>query len=357
MKTLKEYLKIDEGLLNHFKDLRTRYRKLYETPQDCQPMIIVDTSPNLPCGEELFFDPAVGLRRELDVLRPHFEMRDDYVPCVRVNFGTAQVAAAYGCELYIPANSTPAASSHVLTRIEDAFDLKVPDINAGWYGKLHEWTEMWLDALPEGIEIQHPDIQSPFNSAHLIRGNDIFTDFYDNPKALDALLANVTDFMIKLTPVLKNKISSDTKYFYDWGCMWAGAARISNCTMHLIAPELYINHVMKHDKRFFEAGGGGRIHYCGENRKMAELFFSLEKVSGCDASPPYKDAPFEVCSAIPPNKVPFIPIGRRNSEVCKSILNGNLPEKRNIILRAYAPDTESGKALLNDLRSIFLKRQ
>lgn len=351
---MKEYFKSDDTLLCHIKNIRERYRKLFESPDDCQPMITIDTPVELPCWEERLASPAVMLQAELNTLRPHFEMRDDRVPSVRVQFGTAQPAAAYGCEIYVPPNNLPAAASHVLKRIEDAYDLQVPETNAGWYAKLHEWTEMWLEALPEGIELQHPDIQSAFNTAHLVRGNDIFMDFYDNPDALEALLTNVTDFMIKITRLLKNKISSDTEYFYDWGCMWKGTARISNCTMQLLPPEFYVDHVMKHDLRFFEAVGGGRVHYCGNSREMAKTFLSLENVHGYDVVPPYEKAPFEVCDDIPANKVPLISIGGRESAACQQILTGHIPKKRNIILAASAPDVESGKALLNDLRTAFL---
>ena len=185
MEAIKEYLKVDDAILRHIKAVRSRYIKLYENPDDCDPAIVINTPVELPCWEERLADPMVMLRTELDALRPHFEIGDDRVPSVRVQFGTAQPASAYGCDIYVPPNSLPAASSHVVKRIEDAYDLQVPDVNAGWYGKLHEWTDMWLEVIPEGIELQHPDIQSTFNTAHLVRGNDIFLDFYDNPEALD----------------------------------------------------------------------------------------------------------------------------------------------------------------------------
>ena len=355
MDALRDYIKMDETLKNHIKDVRSRYKRLFESPDDCQPMIVVNTPVVLPCWEEKLSSPEAMLKSELDSLRPHFEIGDDRVPSVRVQFGTAQPASAYGCDMYIPPNSLPAAANHVLSRIEDVFDLEVPDINAGWYGKLHDWTEKWLEVLPEGIEIQHPDIQSTFNTAHLVRGNDIFMDFYDNPEALDAFFTNVTDFMIKITQVLKSKISNDTEYFYDWGGMWKGTARISNCTMQLLPPEFYTQFVKKHDVRFFDEIGGGRVHYCGNSREMAMSFMDIEGISGCDFIEPYRDGPMDICHEIPMDKVPWLQTGDRDSEVCQAILNGTFPKKRNIMLSVYAPDIESGKALLNDLRNSFNK--
>ena len=355
MQHLGDYLVVDDATLNHHKDMRARYRKLFESPAECDPMVCV-TVPGveIPRWEEMLADPEVMLRAQLDQLRPHFEMKDDVVPVVRVNFGTAQPASAYGCSIYVPENSLPAASDHVLSRIEDAYDLPVPDVNAGLYAKLHEWTDQWLDALPHGIAIQHPDIQSTFNTAHLVRGNDIFLDFYDNPDALEALLGNITDFMIKITLYLKSKISDDTEYFYDWLGMWKGTARISNCTMQLLAPEFYVDFVKKHDERFMAAIGGGRLHYCGDSRDMAKLFFGLENVYGYDMAP-YGDDWSDMFDDMPPEKVPILSGGGREDGLCKEILEGRLPEKRNYICVVSAPDVEAGKRLLGDLRTAFQK--
>lgn len=353
MEAMQDYFQTDESTLDHIKDVRRRYKKLFTSPEDCDPMIIVNTPVEVAPWEELLSDPITMLKSEIDKLRPHFAIKDDRAPSVRVQFGTAQPASAYGCDIYIPPNSLPAAANHVVTRIEDVFDLEIPDINAGMYGKLHEWTDIWLDQLPEGIEIQHPDIQSAFNTAHLVRGNDIFMDFYDNPEALDALMTNVTDFMIKITRVLKSRISDDTEYFYDWGCLWKGKARISNCTMQLLPPEFYADHVKKHDIRFFNEIGGGRVHYCGNSREMALSFMDIQNVHGCDFVEPYADAPMDICNELQSDKVPWIASGGRDSEVCQAVLNGTFPKKRNIILNVNAPDIESGKRLLDDLRESF----
>lgn len=88
---------------------------------------------------------------------------------------------------------------------------------------------------------------------------------------------------------------------------------------------------------------------------MVQTFFKQENVSVYDVIVPYEANPLDVCNEIPSAKVPWIPIGGRDSKACQNILNGNLPQKRNIILQASAPDVESGKALLKDLRSAFVK--
>lgn len=83
--------------------------------------------------------------------------------------------------------------------------------------------------------MQHPDIQSPFNNANLIRGKDILTDFCDEPAAVEHLLDVITDYTISVVKNINNVIDADDGWFCDWGgAYWKGAARISNCSNDMI---------------------------------------------------------------------------------------------------------------------------
>ncbi len=341
---------VDGAMRRRFEDLYARYRQLYEDPDGCRPMIIVDPPVDgLPSWEARLADPLVMLQAELDSLRPHLDLGDDRVPTVRVQFGTPQVAAAFGCPLHVPDNSLPAAGRPVLARAEDAFDLPLPPPDAGWYGKLAEWTALWRRLLPPGIEIQHPDIQSAFNSAHLIRGNEIFTDFYDCPAAVDALLDKVTDFMIVQTRRLKAMISDDPDWFFDWGALWKGAARISNCTMQLISPRAYREHVLPRDIRFLQAVGGGRLHYCGLAREVVDEFLKLPGLSGLDVDFSRHDF-FELCARAPRRVVVF---GRFSEDhpTARRLLAGEWPGKRNLVICLRTASAAGAAAQLRRLRA------
>lgn len=349
---LKGYLPIDSAELLRFEDSYARYRRLYTDPANCRPMIIIDVPvEGLPVWEERLADPLVMLRSELDALRPHLEIGDDRVPTVRVQFGTAQVAAAFGCRMHVPENNLPAAGNHVLARAEDVYKLALPSLDAGWYGKLADWTKIWKQQLPPGVHIQHPDIQSAFNSAHLIRGNDIFLDFYDHPAEVDALLDMVTTFMIAITRHTKSMISNDPDWFFDWGAMWKGGARISNCSMQMIAPELYREHVLPRDTRFFESIGGGRMHYCGITGEVIDDFFKVPAITGLDFD--YSRHDFYDLCARAPRDIVLVATGafQQNSTELKRLLAGDWPKKRNIVIGASASSVEEGKSLLGRLRA------
>jgi hypothetical protein len=348
---LKDYLRINDSTQIRFEGIYARYKLLHNEPDSCYPMIIVNTPvQGIPSWEDRLADAMVMLHAELDALRPHLEIGDDRVPTVRVQFGTAQVAAAFGCKIVVPENNLPAAGSHMLAEAVDVQELAIPSLCAGWYGKLTEWTELWKENLPEGVHIQHPDIQSAFNSAHLIRGNDILTDFYDNPDEVDVLLDKVTDFMIEITRHTKSIISNDQDWFFDWGSMWKGFARISNCSMQMISPELYREHVLPRDTRFFEAIGGGRMHYCGITDAVIGEFFKVASITGLDVDCSLHDF-FALCERAPSRTVltPTFAFGSESS-VIQRLLRGDWPAKRNIIVPVATTSIEEGKRLLERLR-------
>jgi len=252
--------------------------------------------------------------------------------------------------MHIPENNLPAAGDHVLARARDVFDLKPPALDAGWYGKLAEWTALWKRWLPAGVHLQHPDIQSAFNSAHLIRGNDILTDFYDDPEAVEALLDRVTDYMVALTRHLKAMISDDREWFYDWGALWKGAARISNCSMQMISPDLYRRHVLPRDRRFFQEVGGGRMHYCGITGEVIDDFFRVPEISGLDFDSSRHDF-FALCERAPRSLV-LCPGGYgADAPEIRRLLAGDWPRKRNIIVTVWVGSMAGGRELLARLRA------
>jgi hypothetical protein len=347
-KTL-DTITITAAQLRRFDALYQRYQRLYLDPEHCSPMFTISVPSPCPITwEERVADPLVMLRACLDELSPHLDIEDDHVPTVRVEFGTGQVAAAFGCELVVPPNNLPASRGPVMATAQDVYHMHKPALTAGWYGKLADWTALWQSVLPPGIQIQHPDIQSAFNTAHLVRGNGILTDFYDDPDALDALLDLVTDTMIDLTRHLKAMISPDPDWFLDWGGLWKGSARISNCSMHMISPRFYREHVASRDARFFNAIGGGRMHYCGTYGEVIRDFFKAPWLTGLDFDAKYHDL-FELCEIAPKNVVLLTDVSE-SSELGQRLLSGDWPAKRNLIITSSAPTLDAARDLLARFR-------
>lgn len=346
---LRDRLRIDDYQLNRFDDMYSRYKKMYLDPDNCFPMFIVDVPVNnVPAFIERFNDPMAMLQAEFETLRRHLEIEDDRVPTFRVQFGTGQVASAFGCDTYVPDNELPCSRGGVINRIEDIFKMHKPAKEAGLYAKLKIFTEVFLENLPEGVHIQHPDIQSPFNNAHLIRGNDLFLDMYDDPDAVDALLNVITDYMIDMVPYLKSMISSDKEWFFDWGALWKGTARISNCSTTMISPEMYDRFVLPQDIRLMRAIGVGRMHYCGTSPKVIGSFLKNREISGLDYDSKLHDM-WTLSELVPANVVMLQTIDV-NTEEGQRLLSGNWPKKRNLVIQTNANSVEEGKAILKKLK-------
>jgi hypothetical protein len=236
----------------------------------------------------------------------------------------------------------------VLEKAEDVYTLEKPGLDSGWYGRLAEWTALWLENLPEGVHIQSPDIQSAFNSAHLIRGNDILMDFYDKSEAVKKLLDLVTDFMIDLTRHVKDMIRGGNEWFFDWGAMWKGSARISNCSMHMISPRFYHDYVLPRDVRFLDVVGGGRIHYCGTSDDVMDEFFRIPHLTGLDYDAEYHD--LWSLSERAPKQVTLLHGAKSSDKSIQRLLEGDWPEKRNIIICVSVSSLKEGRQILKQLR-------
>lgn len=342
---------LDNKQLKRIEELNKRYKMMWEDPQRCSPMFIVNgPAKDLPPWEERLEDPLNMLKAWLQMLRFHIEAEDDRIPTLRVEFGTGQVAAAFGCEIAVPTNSMPAVKSHVLNDIGDVYKMKKPSLDAGMYEKVKEFTDTFLENMPYGLQIQPPDLQSPFNCAHLIRGNDILLDFYDDPDAVCYLLDLITDYMIDLVPYLKKMINSDDEWFLDYGALWKGGARISNCTMHLISPDMYREFVLQRDMRLFEGIGGGRIHYCGSYKEVIDEFAKIPGLNGLDFNGglPAKEL-WDIAKRVPQGVVIMKDVANGSPEM-QRLLMGDWPEKKNIIILTEASSVDEAKDLLDKLR-------
>jgi hypothetical protein len=346
---LNEHFNISDEQLARLEILTADYKKLYAEPDSCCPKIIVNTPVDVPTVQEQVNDPAIMLYSELVRVQSHLDLKDDFLPMVRVGLGTAQVASAFGCEIFYQENSLPAVKNHSLTDLGMVMELGIPDKYAGQYKQLREYTEYYLENIPDYIPVQHPDIQSPFNSAHLIRGNDIFMDMYDDPDSIDKLLNIITDFMLKQLQWIKSMISDDKEWFYDWGGLWKGGARISNCSSQMIGPEMYIEHVLPRDVRFMEAIGGGRMHYCGDNTDVVETFFKNKYIHALDYEGERHDL-WHLCEIAPVDFTLFQSLVR-GTEAWKRMFAGDWPDKKNIVIVIHAESLQEGEILLSDLRN------
>ena len=341
-----------EELVNR-TELEDKYRKLYLDPEHCEPLVQISFPvPSEYSRTEQFHSREKMLSQQLLEAEAHTRVGDDYLSALRVNFGTAQIAASFGCGIQEMGDSLPACKSHVLDDMELVSELRCPTMKDGLNERLMEYQEYFMKQKPSWIPVQHPDVQSAFNSAHLIRGNDILYDFYDYPDETRALLAKVTDFMLLWIREVKGQITQDSEWFYDMGGLWKGGARISDCSLQFLSPELYREFVRQEDERFLAGVGGGRVHYCGSHGEFLPEIWSMKSVTSMEIDSQFHDI-YEVCSRAPRNVVMmFCDWSNRpeNGPWLEKLLRQGCPEKRNIVIQAKASGEEEAKRLYEKIK-------
>lgn len=348
----KNYLKIDDNQYRHIESNIAEYKR-FHTNENVMPKITVSVpNGNTYTTPELISSPEIMLKNGLDTIQKHIDVGDDFIPQIRVEFGTGQVSHAFGCGMYIPEESPVCAHGTVLDDITDIDTLQIPSLDAGWFKKYYEFTKFYMDNKPDIVGIQLPDLQSPFNNAHLIRGNDILYDFYDDPQRVDLLLQKVTQYQVELTNHYRKLTNMEDGYFYDWGALWKGSARLSNCSLHMISTQFYNDFIKKHDMKYLNDIGGGRIHYCGEHDDgLMESFFGIPNMYGIDYDGNYHN--LWDLSQFAPNRVSILEYGGVGH--IDRLLSGDWGayNKKNIIVTASARTVEEGRELYKRLKESY----
>ena len=111
-----------------------------------EPMVIV----TIPGGDnhttsEIRDSPELMLKSQLDQIINHVEVGDDFIPSLRVEFGSGQVAHAFGCEMYIPEYSPVCSRGPLQRGLPEIVDMNMPSLDAGWFKKAYEFTEYFME--------------------------------------------------------------------------------------------------------------------------------------------------------------------------------------------------------------------
>ena len=344
----KDMVTLNDQQYRRLEENRKNFERFAEDPDNARPAILIFAPGKKPFTiREQSHDPRKMLQNGLEGVRTRRAVEDDSLPALRVEFGTGQVANAYGCELHEQEDSPSCVKSSILSSWEEIEALENPSLTAGRFGELEEYTAFFRENAPDFVPIQLPDLQGPFNNAHLIRGNDILFDFYDAPEMVDLLLSKVTDYQIALTKRMHEICHVEGGFFYDWSALWKGYGRICNCSLHMISTEFYKEFVQKYDQKILDALGGGRIHYCGSHDDgLFDEFFSMKNMYGVDYDGAYHDL-WELSKRAPKE---MTLLQYMLPEQIERLLQGDWPEKRNIILQISVGSVEEGKDLYRRLR-------
>lgn len=234
--------------------------------------------------EEAFDDPEKMLYNELvrtvggTSTLTSVRLRDDFPPHIRSNHGIGILASLFGARCRIINNNMPWVEHMELDEIRKAAGKGVPDLCHALGKRVLDTHHFYLEKLKgypkcfRCVRITQPDLQGPFDIAHLLIGNDVFLGVVDYPDLVHELLDVVTEtyiaFRKKVDPLLTDRAGDDAVYLH--GCIFGGRVLVKDDTAIInLSEAMYRSFSKVYNDRVFEAFGGGSMHFCGPSRRWA----------------------------------------------------------------------------------------
>jgi len=118
---------------------------------------------------------------------------------------------------------------------------KQMDIIRNQWGKIHGYLN-WQGVL---------------NNAFILRGEDIFTDFYDRPAFAHHFFTLISDVVIRLALKVQKK-QRESGFYINHFC-------VSNCTVNMVSPQIYREFLFPYDKKIAEHFERFGVHTCNWN--------------------------------------------------------------------------------------------
>ncbi|MCM8802734.1 MAG: hypothetical protein NC827_05440 [Candidatus Omnitrophica bacterium] len=296
--------------------------------------------------KESFYNPEKMLYMQLKGIINIVSEYSDACPSVRFNFGTGFIPSIFGLESEIFEDKMPWLKKHLSK--EEIKKFKFDDFekieNMGLMQKVKEYFEVYKEYLTEDIKIYLPDTQGPFDIVHLIRGDEIFTDIYDDLEFFKFLLEISTFVYIKTTEKLKQIIGEDFKKSYHGGCYYIekGGIRICEDSTTLLSPK-HIEIVLNYTQKCLKYFGGGWVHFCGKAEHLFNMACEIPELTGINFGNPEKyDFNYIFKKLNEKNKVYLGNVPRERSETWKDYLKRvyEICEGKNLIFISSLKENE-----------------
>lgn len=299
--TLKHYLDKFEAVLDldHQRQARSTCEQVFAyQPVDELPYVLTsighldDTDWPEYEYNDAFYDPVKMLLNQLRAPYFHHRLRDYHALNIRCNYGTVILPSVFGNDYQLTERSMPWAH-HLTDRaaVEQVVARGVPDLENGLGGTCFQTLRFYQETLAdypklnEAIQIYHPDLQGPFDVAHLIWGPDILVGLYDCPELVHALLSLVTETYAKWLHRWQELTGEGNDFTTHWSFYMRGGTMLRDDTPVMLSPEHYEAFVRPYDQALLDEFGGC-IHFCGRGDAFIASMCRSRNLFGINFSQP-----------------------------------------------------------------------
>ena len=251
----------------------------HNRPADYLPFCFDTSAPEQQQYASLEFDmvaefhqPDVMLYKALWGMIGTARSGSDSIPSIRPNLGTGFVATMFGLRQTILPHTLPWLKQHLTKEQIEKFEVPDDVSPLGLMPAAIERFRFFRQKLNGRAATFIADTQSPFDLAFLVRGDDIFTDIYDDPAFVHHLLGLTTKMYIAASRLMKEASGEPPVAGCHSNFLWmdGGGVRACEDCSTLLSPAAIDEFVIPYLQRVLEPFGGGWVHFCGNNAHLLD---------------------------------------------------------------------------------------
>ncbi len=287
----------DEKWLGKEKE---KYCKLFKNEiQDSLPIAFTskympfkDTSYNY---KEQYENPEKMAFTYLRSMVKAQKTKSSLLPSIRANLGTGFMSSVIGTEQKIYDDKMPWVTKHLtkedISKLEPSDFKDVSDKGLLPYAK--EIYELYSKLLRTNEFCFIPDTQGILDIAHLVIGDALFYEIFDDSKFVHHLMEICTTVYINTTKYIKKVIGEPLDSGIHSGiAMYNGGVRYCMDTSVLFSKDQVKEFEVPYLRKALQEFGGGWIHFCGYAPHLTDILVDIPEVRGIN--PNYMDSrPYE----------------------------------------------------------------
>lgn len=224
------------------------------------PVLYLARMTDIEAGEHLrqpipdATSPEERLLRQLRGFAQGPTLLNPIQPVIGLGRGTGTLPASFGITLDAELGYAPRGCRS----LDEVLAEGMPDPqNSGLLPEMRRDIEAIQQLTPPWVKIAFPDMQGPFNIAHMVLGDEVFYAPYDDPEKFRAYFELITDFFIAVHQQLSVWITPERRVQFP-----TDACRLAECSVNMLSAEFYLEHVLAHDQRIAEYYGQLAVHPC-----------------------------------------------------------------------------------------------
>jgi hypothetical protein len=235
-------------------------------------------------SEKMFIN---GLRDALNTVNGSYGA----VPSMRANMGCGIIASLFGNQQRLFDDKMPwlvdYAKKEDIQNMDEKHNFRLED--SAEFAAAMEHIQYMSGVLRDNgltgkVFVFTLDLQGPIDTAHLIYGDTILYDFYDDPEFVHHLLdKSCESIYFAMSESFKRiELSGELIAHYNHLIIPAelGGIKTSEDTTTLMSPAHIDEFARPHLRKMLEHFNGGYVHYCGKNDYLLDVILEEPLVRG-----------------------------------------------------------------------------